>query len=335
MRLVLTLLVRDEADVVAPMIEHHLAAGVDFIIATDNGSVDGTTDILAAYRDAGVLELHHEPEHTYEQARWVTRMARRAATGHGADWVINADADEFWWPRDVPSLAQTLSVLPARYGRVQAPRENLVAAPWRRGAWPERLILRDLLSLHERGGRIGSKVCHRADPEITVAQGNHALTGTTLGAVWPGSPITVLHAPDRSYRQYANKIQVGGSSLAANPDLDPEFGWHWRAEYRRLQDGTLEQTWHDRQLSGAEVRHQLGEGRLVTDRRLSRRLRHLLRRAVRPDLLRAVLTDDAPVSSRLLLQATASVPPPPLLVRRGVSRLAATYDVLGRKAKQN
>src|SRR5206468_4992274 len=61
MRLVVTLMVRDEVDIIAAMIEHHLAQGADLIIATDNGSVDGTTDVLQRYADQGVLELHHDP----------------------------------------------------------------------------------------------------------------------------------------------------------------------------------------------------------------------------------------------------------------------------------
>lgn len=306
MRLVLTLLVRDEADVVAATIEHHLAAGVDFIVATDNGSADGTADILAAYRDAGVLELHHESEQTYEQARWVTFMAQRAASTHGADWVINADADEFWWPRDVGSLSVALGTLPPQYGSVEAPRENLVAAPGRIGPWPDRLVLRDLLSLHERGGRIGSKLCHRADPQIAIAQGNHRVRSASLGPAWPGSPITVLHVPDRGYAQFENKIRVGGSSLAANPRLDPAFGWHWRADYERLRDGTLEQAWRARQLTEEQAEAGLAEGRLVRDGRLADRLRGLLAGAVRPDLLQAVLTGGGSRGGPLLARLAGS-----------------------------
>jgi hypothetical protein len=43
MKIVMTLLVRDEADIVDEHISFHLAAGVDFIVASDNGSSDGTT----------------------------------------------------------------------------------------------------------------------------------------------------------------------------------------------------------------------------------------------------------------------------------------------------
>ena len=100
MKLIATLLVRDEADVVRATIEHHLAQGVELIIAMDNGSVDGTLEILREYESAGRVELSTQPDHDYRQSEWVTQMARRASAVHHADWVINLDADEFWVPRD-------------------------------------------------------------------------------------------------------------------------------------------------------------------------------------------------------------------------------------------
>jgi len=45
MQLIMTLLVRDEEDIIQENIEYHLARGIDFIIATDNLSVDSTTVI--------------------------------------------------------------------------------------------------------------------------------------------------------------------------------------------------------------------------------------------------------------------------------------------------
>ena len=54
MKLVMTLLVRDEADIVEAQLAFHLNAGVDFVIATDNRSQDGTTEILEALRQARV-----------------------------------------------------------------------------------------------------------------------------------------------------------------------------------------------------------------------------------------------------------------------------------------
>ena len=80
MKLVRTLLVRNEADIVDAQIAFHLSAGVDFVIATDNRSDDGTTEILERYERAGFLRLLREDGDDMRQDEWVTRMARLAAT---------------------------------------------------------------------------------------------------------------------------------------------------------------------------------------------------------------------------------------------------------------
>src|SRR5918996_137458 len=141
MRLVMTLLARDEADIVDAQVAFHLSAGVDFVIATDNRSEDGTTEILERYEREGVLHLIREPGDDLRQSEWVTRMAQLAATEYGADWVLNADADEFWWPQGT-GLAEVLDAVPERYGVVRAAWRNFVPRPDDARFFAERMIVR-------------------------------------------------------------------------------------------------------------------------------------------------------------------------------------------------
>jgi hypothetical protein len=270
MKLVMTLLVRDEADIVSSNIDFHLNHGVDFIIATDNLSVDGTTDILRAYERHGVLHYIDETDDNYAQHRWVTHMARLACTEFAADWVINNDADEFWCP-ERGDLKHVLNAVPPACDAMAIQRLNFPPRPMAEGDFfADAMIVRERRSLNALGQPLPCKVCHRALADIEVEQGNHAVRrdGRALAAD-PG-PITILHFPMRSYRQFANKIIKGGAAYERNTCLPVGMGSAWRHLYDVYKAGKLEDFWRQMILDDSMIDVGLRSGRLVRDDRLKR-----------------------------------------------------------------
>jgi hypothetical protein len=274
MKVVMTLLVRDEDDIVEANLAYHLHRGVDFVIATDNGSRDGTRAILERYADAGVLQLIDEPGDDYSQHRWVTRMARLAATQHGADWVVHNDADQFWWPEQ-GSLKDVLAAVPPEYGVLRAAKCNFVA---RREVgdsafFADALCFREVLPESRAGttstGRpVAIAIAHRGVAGVTVAQGNHSVDGIGLPALPPWAAITLWHFPERDYARFETKIVNGGRAYARNQELPTSAGRHWRDLYERYQAGALRVEYAALAWSDEELQTGLEDGRLVVDRRL-------------------------------------------------------------------
>jgi hypothetical protein len=274
MKLVMTLLVRDEEDIVRENLDFHLAQGVDQVIVTDNGSEDATAEILREYESQGVLRLLFETSDDYSQGRWVTRMARIAAT-EGADWVINNDADEFWWPRG-GSLKTIFEQLDDRVGMLVAHRENFVPRPEDGRPFWERMTLRERESLNPLGKPLPPKLAHRADPEIEVAQGNHKVEGAELGERLDDGSIEILHFPMRTYEQFENKIVKGGRAYARNRELPQSTGRTWRRLYETWEQGKLRDHYDD------NVIVEGGRSDLVEDTRLRDYLRGMPARGAVP-----------------------------------------------------
>jgi glycosyl transferase family 2 len=207
MTIVMTLLVRDEADIIDEQIAFHLSAGVDFILATDHRSSDGTTEILETYRRDGHLRLIRREDERIRQSEWMTRMARLAATEHGADWVINSDADEFWWPVD-GTLHDVLGAVPNDYGAILAYSHSFV--PRARVGWfAEQMTVRlaSIAPINDPATpfRPVAKVAHRGDAAVVVEQGNHAVAAPHLRTLRGWCPIDLMHFPIRSPEQIARK----------------------------------------------------------------------------------------------------------------------------------
>jgi len=268
MKLIMTLLARDADDLIGSNLEFHLRAGVDRFIVMDNLSTDGTREILREYERQGLVTYIHQPEDTFSQARWVTGMARRAYDD-GADWVINNDADEFWYPTG-GDLKDVLSEVSPAYDAVGIERSHFVPRRLAAGDFfAEALTVRFRALFDPNGKPWPGKVCHRAHPDIEVGYGNHSASIGGRELPTTHAAIEILHFPIRSYEKFERTVVNGGMANARNPDRPVK---RWQELYELWQRGEL-RAYYDAQTADAgAIEAGLRDGRYVVDERLKQDL---------------------------------------------------------------
>ena len=96
MRSVAITCVKNEIDIVEAFVRHTLAL-VDHLVVLDNGSHDGTLDVLQALAKEGLpLEIVEDDSPGQYQPQRMTRLMHEYAVArHAADWVFPLDGDEF------------------------------------------------------------------------------------------------------------------------------------------------------------------------------------------------------------------------------------------------
>jgi hypothetical protein len=91
------LVVRNEALRLEPILHSHRQLGVDRFFILDNGSDDGTLDLLEAQADVHLFSTVDRFSDSWGGALWRNALLDRYATGH---WALTLDADElFVFPR--------------------------------------------------------------------------------------------------------------------------------------------------------------------------------------------------------------------------------------------
>lgn len=209
-------MVRDEADIIESSVRR-MVDHVDRVLVCDNGSTDGTRELLERLD----VELVDDPDPAYYQSQKMTRLAALAA-GMGASWILPFDADEAWYSpfgriADVLAEHPDACIAPAAvYDHVATARdpigEPMTAMGWRR---------------HQPGPL--PKVACRAALPVTIEQGNH---GACYPQERPEGLLVVRHFPYRSPAQMVRKARNGAEAYAAT-DLPEDQGKHWR-DYGRL-----------------------------------------------------------------------------------------------------
>lgn len=205
---------KDEEDIIAANIEHHIQQGVSQFIVTDNNSSDRSRSIAEKYPE--VVEIIDEPENTHNQTKWVTRMAQMACK-LDPDWIVHLDADEFWCG---------LMGLREIQAKVASCERMYLHPP---GGEMAHYLDFDHISIPQE-----CKIAHRPDPTFVITHGNHSVANDV--PVEFTKKVYRHHFPVRSYEQWARKAK-GHEALSRRKTICVR----WEKWYNLLQEGKLEQ----------------------------------------------------------------------------------------------
>ena len=224
-------MVKDELDVVEGTVRH-MADEVDHVIVADNGSTDGTREVLEELAAVLPLTVLDDPDPAYYQSHKMTRLATRAA-GAGATWVVPFDADEVWVAStriaDLLATTEACVASAALFNHLCTAVDPVADHPYRSMVWRQR----DAAPL--------PKVAFRWERGAVIHQGNHGVTLPSGGRV--EQLLEVRHFPYRSAAQFVSKARNGAAAYRA-ADLPENQGAHWRA-YGDLLDRYGEEALED------------------------------------------------------------------------------------------
>jgi hypothetical protein len=210
-------MVRNEIDTIEHVVRHLVAQGVDGLLIADNGSTDGTLDLLRALSSELPLHVAVDGLDAYFQATKMTALAA-AARRAGADWIVPFDADELWFGGR-RTLAETVRgsatpIVRATLHNVFPSKDDdpLEVNPFAR--------LRHIDPVPHRL----PKVAFRSSALAMLGMGNHRVD--RRGRV--GDGLHIAHFPWRSFDQLRAKVARGGAAIAA-AGLADDACVHWTA----------------------------------------------------------------------------------------------------------
>lgn len=282
MKIAANLNVLDEVELIEPCIRHLRAIGVDLIVLTDLGSIDGTTERLEEFeRDPDICQIRLRRDE--DPWGFPERMYQKTVTEFAPDRILFLDADEFWLPRsgnikETASLAQAdaLSVRrlnvplvagqpvlpvdfsPAGYEQLHVVANPLTGARGRLEQDPDASwIMTEIVPKTLVDPR-------KVDGVIVGAHGVVKTGGNQPNVVTPDD-LMIAHFPfstaDRFLRKLAN---IDRSLKVFGHRLKGAQAWHWRRWVELAEKGKGEEEFRRQILTPEAFQEAVAKGMLQT-----------------------------------------------------------------------
>ena len=268
--LVMTLVVKNEEDTIENSIRFHHAMGVDGFIVSTHNSTDKTNAILERLKGDGLVwKIYYRTTPDHKHSEWVNEMIFYARD-RGADWVINADGDEFFYS-DCLDLKKSI----IECGNINAlyvdsiflfpdNKENFfrstdfVVRPMHRFEAEMYGFDKDRCYEDYIGSQGCTKVIHKTRGFKTVTDGNHDVVMHKKKMI-RAAGIRLYHYHIRNFKGYEEKVLRWISSARLMPD---GMGIHMKHMLDLYEQGMLLEDYNNRY--NTEVLHNLVSVGVVT-----------------------------------------------------------------------
>jgi hypothetical protein len=247
----MTILVKNEADIIEKNIRYHAKKGVDSFVVMDNNSTDGTREILERLKKEFEITIIDE-KGIYNQAKWMTKLTHIARKKYNPTWLIPNDADEFWWSKE--SLKDALKN--AKKAVLTVDRFNFLLYEGIKNWWESEIRVENPIFYRKNTqlssdkisiilAKISPKVIIKPKGLLWIRGGNHKALHILnpfdyfkhYDKIKRFEEIKVFHYPIRSYEQFEKNIK----NRAALLEMGAKMGPHYKRWVKLLKEGKLKE----------------------------------------------------------------------------------------------
>ena len=279
----MTILVKNEADIIEKNIRFHASKGVDNFVVMDNDSTDGTREILEELKKEYEITIIDE-KGIYSQAKWMTKLTYIAKKKYNPTWLIPNDADEFWWcegnlKENLNSKKYVLTV--DRFNFLLQENKEWYKSEYR---VENPIFYRKNTQLNVEKisiilTKISPKVIIKPKGLLWIRGGNHKALNIFdfrdyfkhYDKIKRYEKIKVFHFPIRSFEQFKKNIENRKKLLEAGAKMGP----HYKRWVKLLNEGKLEEEFHKNLVFKDENIKILEKYGIVVKQKASNVLQHI------------------------------------------------------------